>query len=176
MFVEILLLHQKGALTESTQMDRPVDKMLSVISLSNDVCLHFIDVENIAGSGLLTVEGVKSLCTRYVLQSHAKPSDLFFVAAGPQNATAVREGWKAGQTFYQFRKGKDGADLALVNFYQNIEHVEAYKGIFVASGDHSLEPIAQGSARRGVPVTVVTGKGGLSRVFEGYDHLSVRGF
>lgn len=157
-------------------MDRPVDKLLSAITLSNDVCLHFVDVENIAGSGLLTVEGVERLCKNYVAQSHAKSCDLFFVAAGPQNAMAVREGWKAGQTFYQFRKGKDGADLALVNFYQNIEHVEKYKGIFVASGDHSLEPIAEGSTRRGVPVTVVTGKGGLSRVFSGYAHLAVRGF
>ncbi|MEO0023866.1 MAG: hypothetical protein RL196_307 [Actinomycetota bacterium] len=157
-------------------MNRPVDKLLSAISLSNDVCLHFIDVENMAGSGLLTVEGVASLCKSYVSQAHAKPSDLFFVAAGPQNATAVREGWKAGQTFYQFRKGKDGADLALVNFYQSIEHVEAFKEIFVASGDHSLEPIAESSVRRGVPVTVVTGKGRRSRVFSLYSQLSVRGF
>ena len=157
-------------------MDRPVDNLLSTISITADACLHFIDVENIAGTGLLTVDCVQRICNSYVNQCRAAACDLFFVAAGPQNAVAVREGWKAGQTFYQFRKGTDGADRALVNFFQSIEHVETYKGVFVASGDHSLEPIANGSLLRGVPVTIVTGRGGLSRVFRGYSHLTVRGF
>ena len=104
-------------------MNRTVDNLLSAISLSESSSIHLIDVENLVGSGVVTREAVSDLCQRYVEDVYASHEDLYFVAAGPQNAEAVREGWKAGQTFYQFRKGKDGADIALVDFFQSIENI-----------------------------------------------------
>lgn len=156
-------------------MNRAVDNLLSAISVGDGPSFHLIDVENLVGSGVVTTEAVSELCRTYVQDVYASREDLFLVAAGPQNAEAVREGWKAGQTFYQFRKGKDGADLALVDFFQSIENINSFKSVFVASGDHSLEPVAESCKTKSVPVTVVTGVGKLSRVLERYPHMSVGG-
>jgi len=157
-------------------MDRPVDKLLSAISICEGICIHLVDVENLVGSGVVSKEAVARLCATYLDDTYASKFDLFLVAAGPQNAVAVREGWKAGQTFFQFRKGKDGADLALVSFFENIEDLTKFKGVFVASGDHSLEPVANTCTKQKVPVTVVTGRGEMSRSLSSYPHIDVRAY
>ena len=156
-------------------MYRPVDKLLTVISIEEGACIHLIDVENLVGAGLVTPEAVSHLCAKYLQRVSPSKSDLFLVAAGPQNANAAREGWRAGQTFFQFRKGKDGADTALVSFFNQIENLKMFKAVYVASGDHSFEPIAQVCISQGVPVTFVTGRGKMSRTLAIYRHLKVQG-
>jgi len=157
-------------------MERPVDNLLTAISSQEGCSIHFVDIENLAGSGFLTSEAVIETCYKYVQSTNASKKDLFCIAAGPQNKVAAFNGWVWGNTFYQFRKGKDGADNALVSFFEGIENPEKFERVFVASGDHSLATIAEKAEFRGIPVTVVTGKGAKSRLFSRFQTLSIGGF
>jgi len=125
-------------------------------------------MENLLGTGLFFSWQVSQLQSDYVAKVGAREEDLYFIAAGPQNRDAVVTGWQWGSSFFQFPKGKDGADLALVGLFHAIQEPELYSNIYVASGDYLLSEITQAAHSRRVPVTVVTGKGGLSKYLKGY--------
>jgi hypothetical protein len=154
-------------------MVRPVDGLLRTISDGDTRSIHFVDIENLVGSGVINHWQVQSMCGKYVSKTNATINDLFFIAAGPQNRQATVEGWSWGHTFYQFRKGKDGADHALVDFFSSIERVAMFEQIYIASGDHGLKEIATKAHSCGIPVTVVTGKGKQSHVFFRFPHLAI---
>lgn len=149
-------------------MDRPVDGLLAAISVSSCKRIHFIDVENLIGKGWISIEDVGPLSRQYQEVTAASDDDLLFIAAGPQNKDAILEGWKWGNKFFQFRKGKDGADLALISLFKNIVDIGNYSEIVVGSGDGLLSGIAERAEQTGVPVCVVTGQGGKSRSLSKY--------
>lgn len=150
---------------------RPVDTLLKTISADGNSKLHFIDIENIVGAGRLSKTDVIQACARYVTATDSRKNDLFLIAAGPQNREAIVGGWNWGTPFFQFRKGKDGADHALLGFFESISDLSLFQGIYLASGDHSLEPIAERARFLGVPIKVVGGKGSISWVFRSYPQI-----
>jgi hypothetical protein len=149
-------------------MVRPVDELLKVIARPNTKSIHFLDMENLLGTGLFFSWQVRQLQSEYVARVGAGKEDLYFIAAGPQNRDAVVTGWQWGSSFFQFRKGKDGADLALVGLFHAIQEPELFSNIFVASGDRLLSEITQKAKSRRISVTVVTGKGAQSKYLKGY--------
>lgn len=144
-------------------MNRPIDPLLDALIDGSKRSLHLIDIENLAGSGLLTKNQVLNVSTEYSRQTHCQRKDLFVVAAGPQNRAAVFQGWNFGVPVCSFRKGKDGADLALVGLFESIEHPEAFEHIYLATGDAGLFSIAEKSRALGVELTLVSGRGSKSR-------------
>jgi hypothetical protein len=154
-------------------MFRPIDPLLSAISEKGTKCIHFVDIENLLGTGQITSGEVQMVSREYQAQTQARESDLVFIAAGPRNRMATLSGWNWGHTFYQFQKGKDGADVALVNLFNSIQTLDGFHEIYIASGDHSLEPIANRARVCGSKVTIVTGKGKISYVFRSFPHISL---
>lgn len=155
-------------------MTRALDPLLETISQGQMVNLHIVDIENLAGTGLLTTPKVKEISDVYELSTLASSNDVFILAAGPQNKHALFDGWKVGHPIFQFRKGKDGADNALVSLFSQIEHPEKFNRVFLGTGDGGLVAIAESARRFGVHLTVVTGEGGRSRAYSRYKTLSLR--
>ena len=155
------------------QMTRALDPLLETISNGERVNLHIVDIENLAGTGWLTTPKVKEIGESYVQGTRAEMRDLFILAAGPQNKHALFDGWHQGHPIFQFRKGKDGADQALVSLFGQIEHPEKFNHIYLATGDAGLLPIAEKTAQVGVRFTVVTGVGARSWKYAAYENISI---
>jgi len=156
-------------------MIRPVDNLLGAIGLPGGTSIHFVDLENLVGTGLYTKEQVELVCDLYASRATLNSSDLFLISSGTQNKEATYSGWNLGNAIFQFRKGKDGADQALVRFFESIENPTRYQNMFIASGDHSLEVIARRAQGEGLTVTIVTGRGGVSRALRDYPQLQLQG-
>ena len=154
-------------------MERPMDKMFEAVSSPETKRIHLLDVENLVGAGLLTESQVHELCYDYVKCTQCESEDLFLVAAGPQNRFAAVNGWSFGHSLYKFKKGKDGADQALVYLFEQIEHPEKYSEIYLATGDGGLVSIAETAKRLGIDLTVVSGKGKVSNEYRGYKHIKL---
>lgn len=156
-------------------MERPMDKMFEAISSPKTSRIHLLDVENLVGSGILTEYQVHELCDDYVRCTNCEADDLFLLAAGPQNRSAAVNGWSFGYSLYKFKKGKDGADQALVYLFEQIENPEKYSQIYLATGDGGLASIAETVNRLGIDLTVVSGKGKVSSEYRGYKHIKLSG-
>lgn len=154
-------------------MTRALDPLLETVSKGRPVNLHIVDVENLAGTGILTTPKVKEISELYSACTNADVGDLFILAAGPQNKKALFDGWLTGHPIFQFRKGKDGADRALVSLFGQIEHPENFRHVYLASGDAGLLPIAEKSAQVGIQITVVTGTGARSWKYAQYERITL---
>jgi hypothetical protein len=147
-------------------MERTLDALFEAISQGPNPRLHEIDIENLAGAGLLSTEVVRKVKALYENAVGVEANDLVVVAAGPQNKGAVFEGW--GQAVYKFRKGKDGADDALVSLVDQISDLTMFGHIFIGSGDSKLAQVAEKAKSQGVGATVVTYNGQKSWMLADY--------
>lgn len=147
-------------------MERTLDALFEAISRGPNPRLHEIDIENLAGAGLLTTEVVKEVKALYESFVGVGANDLVIVAAGPHNKAAVFEGW--GQAVYKFRKGKDGADDALISLVDQISDLRMFEHIFIGSGDSKLAQVAEKAKSQGVGATVVTYNGQKSWMLADY--------
>jgi hypothetical protein len=154
-------------------MTRALDPLLQIMTSESSGNLHIVDIENLAGTGLLSAPGVKGIGDAYSKETHSGSNDLYLVAAGPQNKEALFRGWRNPRTVYQFRKGKDGADQALASLFNQIEHPEKFKRIYLASGDGGLVSIAERAADLGVELRVVTGRGATSWKYNAYEQIRI---
>jgi hypothetical protein len=132
---------------------RGFDGMLSLLSGSTPGALHLVDIENLAGTGLLTTEKVAATRRRYGRATGLCGLDLAVVAAGPHNANAVRSGWPGG--IYLWRRGIDGADTALIDLFMSLNTPTAFTRLFIGSGDHVFAAVADGAVLSELAVTVV---------------------
>jgi hypothetical protein len=159
--------------TGAQVLDRPIDPLVEVMTGGKYKNVHFVDIENLVGRGKFSLAQVKAACDGYVRFVACSPDDLFVITAGPQNASAVYAGWNLGKRIYQFRKGENGADNALNSLFQQFRNLRAFSHVYLASGDHGLEPIARESNNQGVAFTVVTGRGAMAYQLSKYDHIQM---
>lgn len=122
--------------------------------------VHFIDIENLVGRGLVSTQDVIKAHELYFQRVNVAANDVFFVASGPQNRAAVVFGWP--KSIYKFKKGADGADLALISAFHEFEVLSVASELFIASGDQRFAEIAELGSQVGKKVTVVTGLGACS--------------
>jgi hypothetical protein len=162
-----------NAVTELKNLERPIDPLVQAVTGGKYKNVHFVDIENLVGAGKFGLPEIKAACKGYTQRVNCTPDDLFVITAGPQNASVVYTGWNLGKKIYQFRKGENGADLALISLFDQIKNIEVFEHVYLGSGDHSLEPIARKSKEHGVALTVVTGRGGLSNQFRKYEHIQM---
>jgi hypothetical protein len=137
-------------------MSRPVDNIVRLFG-NEPLRLHEIDIENLVGTGKPTREQVQAIRKRYRSLVPELDRDLVVLAAGPQNRYAVIEGWPGA--IYIFKKGADGADEALVDFYNQIEDKSIFTDLFIASGDNKFASVCTAASRDGIRTTVVLGAG-----------------
>lgn len=154
-------------------MNQPADRLLEAYGPPESRRLHLVDFENLVGAGLYTPAFAYRVCEKYIRATRACKGDTFVIASGPQNRQATVSGWHFGAPIYMFRPGKDGADLALVELACSIRKLEKFDHVFVASGDGALAPVADLLASKGVPFTVVLGKGLQSPKFKGYPTVKI---
>lgn len=133
--------------------------------------VHFIDIENLVGSGLVSIEDVRNAFERYVQKVDVSSSDVFFVASGPQNRAAVVLGWP--KSIYKFKKGADGADLALIGAFHAFDVLSSVSELFIGSGDQRFAEIAYLGTEAGKKVTVVTGVGARSYLLREFATVSL---
>jgi len=115
--------------------------------------LHLVDVENLCGSGLLTVELVRAARAMYLSQAFVGVDDVIVVGAGALNKQVLAFGWPGARMVV--RSGPDGADLALCEEIECSRYCETYSEVVVGSGDHIFAE----------PIGVLTGKGLKVTVF-----------
>ena len=152
-------------------MEQPLDRVIAAIAKSQKIRIHEIDIENLVGNGLVNVYDVRRIHDMYMSTVPVGGSDIVIVAAGPQNKQAVYEGW--GNAVYQWRKGKDGADNALADFFFGISSLEKVSHLYLASGDGGLAPVASEAARQGLVTTIVTTNGVRSWKLNVFDSITL---
>ena len=147
-------------LTEPKPFQRDVDEMLGCLQKSGTSELHFIDIENLIGAGIFGNKDVEVARSKYILATGAIPDSIFFIASGPQNRHALYSGWPGA--VFMWRKGPQGADTLLCDFFFSINKLATFSRIYIGSGDGRLVAIADHAVINQVPVTVVSTKSRLS--------------
>ena len=137
-------------------MTRPVDNIVQTLG-NQPARLHEIDIENLVGSGKPTSQEIEMIRRRYLSAIELQDDDLVVLAAGPHNREAVIEGWPGA--IYLFKKGTDGADEALVTFFNQIEDKSIFTDLFVGSGDNLFASVIDSASEKGIKTTVVLGSG-----------------
>lgn len=117
--------------------------------------IHLIDIENLCGSGDLSVSQVEMVRAEYFELVQPGLEDLFIIASSHHNIEASGFGWPVG--CHNFRSGADGADIVLAKAMLEDHIFERFDAVFLASGDGGLAPFASELIRQGSKVTVVTG-------------------
>ena len=127
--------------------------------------IHFIDIENIANGPRLTEDGVRRARAIYMKSGLYRPGDLVFIACGSSNRAVVRFGWP--DAHLTIRRGRDGADFALIEAIKRENVPERFARAVIASGDGIFATRAEVLRRSGVEVTVVAPPRGLSSRLRG---------
>jgi hypothetical protein len=154
-------------------MTTPMEQVINWFLHSKAERLHLVDLENLSGSGTLEADGVGQVCADYITETGARPTDAFLIAAGPQNRQAAFDGWRFGNPVFKFQKGKDGADQALLAMFGQFQALENFNHFFLATGDAGLASIAEKVVQKGVPFTLVTGRGRRSSRYKGYPSIQI---
>ena len=147
-------------------MERNTDQLLALGSSAEPTTLHLIDIENLVGFGKVTAESVALVRRRYMSASKAGVNDTYCIAAHPMNRKALLEGWRGAS--YLYRKGKDGADQALLNIYWGLQSPEKFQRIVLGSGDFIFWQLVEDARRVGITVEVLARKGSCSKLLNTY--------
>jgi hypothetical protein len=127
--------------------------------------LHLIDADNLAGSGYPTVAEVREVHDAYRAAVAPGPLDHTIIACSHMAGVSVGLEWSGAQLLW--RSGPDGADLALLDAVEHIGDVSRrFAGVVLGSGDGIFSPVIGSIRGTGMPVTVVWGRGSLSRHLE----------
>ena len=138
-------------------MNQVMDKLLKSVAPSDHPNMHLIDIENLIGAGKFNQLDVQKVRDLYRLATGLNHRDFVVIAAGPQNKRAIYEGWK--NATYVWRRGHDGAELALIDLFERLIDISIYERVFIGSGDGKLATIADTSVVRDKRTTIVVGKG-----------------
>ena len=122
-----------------------------------------MDIENLVGYGKFPAGEVRRVRDLYRLATTLKIDDLVIIASGPQNKRAIYEGWS--DAMYLWRRGENGADLALVDFFATLSDLSPYGHLFIGSGDKKLAEVANAALLAGLPATIVARRSSLSAQF-----------
>ena len=147
-------------------MERNTDQLLTIGSVETPRTLHLIDIENLVGCGKVTAEAVAQVRRRYMSASKAEINDTYCIAAHPINRNALLEGWRGAS--YLYRKGKDGADQALLNIYWGLQSPERFQRIVLGSGDFIFWQLLEDAKRVGITIEVLARKGSCSKLLNTY--------
>jgi hypothetical protein len=122
--------------------------------------LYIVDAENLEGAGMMSLRGAARV--RSAIEATLPPHLMDHVVVGtshPGNAVTATTAWR--QVRHVVRHGHDGADLALLEVLdEDIE--QRYTEVVLASGDGIFTATVAALAGRGVPVTVISRRSGLS--------------
>lgn len=123
-----------------------------------------IDIENIVGgsdAGVDTFAAAWRVITRHAL--NIRPGDLVVVASGTHAAPRVMSALAGESVQLRWRSGIDGADLALIDFFDLPHEAGRWSQFVIASGDHLFAPLARQARELGMSTHQIIGRGRCSR-------------
>jgi hypothetical protein len=127
--------------------------------------LHLVDADNLAGSGYPTLDEVRAVHDAYRAVIAPGPLDHTIIACSHMAGMSVGLEWPGAQLLW--RSGPDGADLALLDAVDRIGDVsQRFAGVVLGSGDGIFAPVIRAIRRAGIPATVASGRGAMSRELE----------
>ena len=124
--------------------------------------LVLVDVENLLGGSDFTAEQVHALRT-VVTASVSIPTDAHVTVATSAGGPLVEAGlgWPGARRVW--RRGQDGADLALADVALNEDTTGRYQRVVICSGDGLFAVVARYLRAAGLQVTVLARPDALSR-------------
>jgi len=113
---------------------------------------HFIDIENLSESSILSEELVREVKREYFEMVQPGPCDIFVIGVSHFNLAAASFGWGSGVAQYVVQSGEDGADLALCKAACDSNLKDRFLRVCIASGDYLLAAVGETLKRKGVIV------------------------
>jgi hypothetical protein len=130
-------------------------------SLRRGRTVHLVDIENLAGVGLPSLDEVQLTMRAYQAQVRVGPVDQFVV--GVNHSAVVTVGVVCTGVQLLVRSGENGADSVL-DEAARLDRVDLrFERVVIGSGDGYFGPLADWLIERGLPVTVVSRPGQLNR-------------
>jgi len=100
-----------------------------------------------------------------------RPSDMVILGCNPHLAFSAKTLFPGAQIVTG--KGKDGADLALIETIDLDHASDRFDELCIVSGDNAFAPVAHAARKAGMQVRVVAPHFGLSTALRVYAHTSV---
>jgi hypothetical protein len=126
-----------------------------------DRALHVVDIENLAGAAVPSLDLVTAVQDRYLECLGFGADDQVVLAANHLALLNAGLGWPHAR--YRVRSGKDGADLALIDVLEHENVAARFSHVVIGSGDGLFGDAAASLAARGVYITVVSRKASLAQ-------------
>ena len=126
-----------------------------------DRALHVVDIENLAGAAVPSLDLVTAVQVRYLARLGLRADDQVVLAASHLALLNAGLGWPHAR--YRVRSGKDGADLALIDVLEHENVAARFSHVVIGSGDGLFGDTAARLAARGVYITVVSRKASLAQ-------------
>jgi hypothetical protein len=122
--------------------------------------LQLVDIENLAGGAGLAPDvyrRVWHIYRHYALTT--RPGDQVVLAGSRRTVRAAAPALLGEPVQWRVRDGKDGADLALLE-YADLRHaVRRFSTLVIASGDHIFADLARAAGDAGMRTHQIIGRG-----------------
>jgi hypothetical protein len=126
-----------------------------------DRALHVVDIENLAGAAIPSLDLVTEVQVRYLACLGFGADDQVVLAASHLALLNAGLGWPHAR--HLVRSGKDGADLELIDVLEHENVATRFRHVVIGSGDGGFSQAAASLAARGIHVTVVSRWGSLAQ-------------
>jgi hypothetical protein len=126
-----------------------------------DRALHVVDIENLAGAAVPSLDLVSAVQVRYLACLGFGADDQVVLAASHLALLNAGLGWPHAR--YRVRSGKNGADRELIDVLEHENVAARFSHVVIGSGDGLFGDTAASLAARGVYITVVSRRGSLAQ-------------
>ena len=116
--------------------------------------LHLVDIENLAGCAIPSLDEVVDVQDRYARRLALGVDDHVVMASNHLAFVNAAVGWPHAR--YKVRSGPDGADRELLDVIEYENVAGRFTHVVIGSGDGGFGNAVQGLSQRGVWVTVVS--------------------
>ena len=123
--------------------------------------LHVVDIENLAGAAIPSLDLVNEVQIRYLACLGFGADDHVVLATSHLGLLNAGLGWPHAR--HLVRSGKDGADLELIDVLEHENVATRFRHVVIGSGDGGFSQAAADLAARGIHVTVVSRWGSLAQ-------------
>jgi hypothetical protein len=125
-----------------------------------DRALHVVDIENLAGAAIPSLDLVTAVQLRYLACLAFGADDHVVLASSHLGLLNAGLGWPGAR--HLVRSGKDGADRELLGVLEHENVATRFRHVVIGSGDGGFSEAAASLAARGIDVTVVSRRGSLA--------------
>src|SRR5580692_2218608 len=125
-----------------------------------DRTLHVVDIENLAGAAIPSLDLVSAVQLSYLARLRFGADDHVVLATSHLGLLNAGLGWPHAR--HLVRSGKDGADLELLDVLEHENVATRFRHVVIGSGDGIFGRSAASLAASGVRITVISRHGSLS--------------